>query len=105
AQDPAAAQSVLDWLEQAAAGERRLETALRELRGLLADRESLEPRARQVVELLARTAAAALLLAHAPAAVAEGFLAGRLDGGFRHTYGAGAAGADCRAILERALPA
>jgi hypothetical protein len=37
--------------------------------------------------------------------VADAFIAGRLDGGFRHTYGAGAAVADSRAILERALPA
>jgi putative acyl-CoA dehydrogenase len=57
------------------------------------------------VEALARTAAAALLRAHAPAAVADAFVASRLGGGFRHTYGAGGAAADSRAILERTLPA
>jgi putative acyl-CoA dehydrogenase len=105
AQGPAAVESVLAELDDAAAGERRLEAALRELRSLLGDPASLERQARHLVETLARTAAAVLLRAHAPAAVADAFIAGRLDGGFRHTYGAGAAVADGRAILERALPA
>ena len=104
AQDPAAVESVLAELDDAAAGEPRIEAALRELRSLLGDPVSLERQARHLVESLARTAAAALLRAHAPAAVADAFIAGRLDGGFRHTYGAGAGGADSRAILERALP-
>jgi putative acyl-CoA dehydrogenase len=104
AQDPAAVVSVLAELDDAAAGEPRLEAALRELHSLLGDPASLERRARHLVETLARTAAAALLRVHAPAAVADAFIAGRLDGGFRHTYGAGAAVPDSRAILERALP-
>jgi len=58
AQDPAAAETVLGRLERAAAGERRLEAALGELRSLLADHDTLEQRARHVAELLARTAAA-----------------------------------------------
>jgi putative acyl-CoA dehydrogenase len=105
AQDPAAVEGVLAALEAAAAGERRLDAALRDLRALLGDPAGLERRARHFVELLARTAAASLLLAHAPSAVAEAFIAGRLDGPFRHTYGAGPALVDSRAILERALPA
>src|SRR3546814_4311618 len=49
-QDPAAVEGVLDALGQAASGERRLETALRELRALLADPADLERRARHFVE-------------------------------------------------------
>src|SRR3546814_7766325 len=79
----------MDALGQAVSGERRLETALRDLRALLADPADLERRARHFVETLARATAAALLLEHAPSAVAEPFIAGRLDGTFCHTYGAG----------------
>src|SRR3546814_6932553 len=64
-QDPAAVEGVLDALGQAASGERRLETALRELRELLADPADLERRARHFVETLARAPAAALVLEHA----------------------------------------
>ena len=105
AQDPAAVAAVLAQLDRLAAGERRIAAALETLRALLADPTGLEGRARQAVELLARAAAAALLRAHAPDAVAEAFIAGRLDGGFRHTYGAGPEVAQARTILERALPA
>ncbi|WP_193367265.1 acyl-CoA dehydrogenase family protein [Pelagibius marinus] len=104
AQDVAAVETVLAELDAAARGEPRLEAALADLRALLADPGSLEGRARHFVERLARTAAAGLLRAQAPSSVAEAFIAGRLDGAFRHTYGAGGQVADCRAILERALP-
>jgi putative acyl-CoA dehydrogenase len=105
AQDSVAIDSVLADLEGASGGDRRVQAALRGLRSLLADRANLERQARHLVETLARTAAAALLRAHAPAAVAEAFIATRLDGGFRHTYGAGIAPADSRVLLDRALPA
>jgi putative acyl-CoA dehydrogenase len=105
AQDAAAVDSVVADLEGASGGDRRVQAALRGLRSLLADRANLERQARHLVETLARTAAAALLRAHAPAAVAEAFIATRLDGGFRHTYGAGIAPADSRVLLDRALPA
>jgi len=104
-QDSAALESVLAALDEGARGEPRLAMALGELKALLTDPGTLESQARRFVELLARTAAAVLLRAHAPAAVAEAFIAGRLDGGFRHTYGAGGSAAETRAILDRALPA
>ena len=105
AQDAAAVESVLGELEEASRGDPRLEASLTGLRALSADPGTLEGRARHFVESLARTAAASLLRAHAPAAVADAFIAGRLGAPFRHTYGAGPAEADSRAILERALPA
>ena len=82
-----------------------LRSSLHSLRALLADPSMLEANARGFVETLALSAAAALLRAHAPAAVADAFIASRLDGTFRHTYGAGMAHAESRAILERTLPA
>lgn len=103
--DGEAAASVLAELAEVGQSDPVLRSALHSLRALLADPSMLEANARGFVETLALSAAAALLRAHAPAAVADAFIASRLDGTFRHTYGAGMAHADSRAILERTLPA
>jgi putative acyl-CoA dehydrogenase len=50
-------------------------------------------------------AAGALLRAHAPAAVADAYIATRLAGDFRQTWGQGLEKADTRVILDRTLPA
>jgi len=60
--------------------------------------------ARALVEQLALAQGAALLLAHAPQEASDAFLATRLDGQWRSTYGAAAIGGDARAILDRAMP-
>jgi putative acyl-CoA dehydrogenase len=57
-----------------------------------------------VVELLALTAAGALLQAHAPPEVSDAFLATRLYGAFRHSYGVGLGGGDIHSIASRAAP-
>ena len=75
------------------------------MRGILADPRRLDVHARALTEALALVAAGVLLRVHAPAVVADAFIATRLTGGFRHTYGAGTTGADTSAILARALPA
>jgi len=64
----------------------------------------LERRARDLTEALAVLAAASILRAHAPAAVADAFIATRLSGHARHTYGQGLDWADARAIVDRAFP-
>src|SRR3546814_12192098 len=104
-QDPAAVEGVLDALGQAASGERRLETALRELRALLADPADLERRARHFVATLARATAAALLLEPAPSAVAAPFIPRRLAGPFHTPTGAGPAPTHPRPSPHRATPA
>ena len=53
---------------------------------------------------LALLAAGTILRAHAPGAVADAFLATRLSGSARTTYGQGLDAADTRAIVDRALP-
>jgi putative acyl-CoA dehydrogenase len=60
--------------------------------------------ARRVVEDLAVALQASLLVRHAPAAVADAFLAGRLDGDRGRVYGTLPAGVDAAAIIERAVP-
>jgi putative acyl-CoA dehydrogenase len=69
----------------------------------LADPADAEFRARDLVDRLAVALQASLLVKDAPAFVADPFIASRLAG--QHHYGALPRGADCRAIIERGMPA
>jgi putative acyl-CoA dehydrogenase len=61
--------------------------------------------ARRLVEELAVSLQASLLVRHAPPAVADAFCATRLAGAGGRVYGTLPAGVDARAIVDRALPA
>jgi len=77
------------------------------LQGEFKDLSDIEYRARDVVDRMALAIQAALLVQHAPAAVADGFCASRLDagaGGGHRNYGTLPRGADCAGIMERAAP-
>ena len=63
-----------------------------------------EPGARRLVETLALALQASLLARHAPAVVADGFIATRLGDAPWRTYGAFDAEIDLGAILARAMP-
>ena len=54
--------------------------------------------------MVATLAAATILFAHAPAPIADAFIATRLGGRMRQTYGQGLERADTRAIITRASP-
>jgi putative acyl-CoA dehydrogenase len=82
----------------------RLDRAVAELEGELADRDDAEVRARAVVEKIALVLQAALLVESAPAAVADAFCASRLEGGGPRNFGTLPRGVDCAAIVERAMP-
>jgi putative acyl-CoA dehydrogenase len=63
--------------------------------------------ARRVVERLAVTLQASLLAQHAPAEVADAFIASRLEGGHGHTFGtleAPLVAAVSARVLDRAFP-
>jgi putative acyl-CoA dehydrogenase len=100
-----AARIVLDDLELMIGDDARLKAALERLRGLLYEPRLLDARGRVLIEALALTAAGAILRAHSPRAVADAFIATRLAGPPRQTYGQGLERADLKAILTRALPA
>jgi putative acyl-CoA dehydrogenase len=76
----------------------------RAINGLKADLGSdpEEATARALVEKMALTLQAALLVQHAPSAISDVFCATRLRGG--HTYGAHATKFDIGPILKRAMP-
>jgi putative acyl-CoA dehydrogenase len=68
------------------------------------DLSDLEYRARGVVDRMALAIQAALLVQHAPAAVADAFCASRLGGEGHRNYGSLPRGVDCAAIIARATP-
>ena len=74
------------------------------LRKEFADLSDLEYRARTVVDRMALAIQAALLVQHAPTAVADAFCASRLADGGHRNYGTLPRGVDCAAIIERATP-
>ena len=102
--EPDAVQIVMDDLAVAAANDPHLRRAHERIEGLLHEPKLLDLRGRTLVEALATLAAATILKAHAPAAVADAFIATRVSGDPRQTYGQGLEHADVRAIIARASP-
>ncbi|MFO8075032.1 MAG: isovaleryl-CoA dehydrogenase [Egibacteraceae bacterium] len=102
ARSPESVEVVRDEIAEAAVGEPRLAAALRRLDTDLA--APSEAGARGLVERAALALQAALLVAHAPAAVADAFCASRLGGQGGLAFGALPDGIDDGAILARALP-
>ncbi len=92
-------------LDAARGGNAALDAAADTLRDDLADRSGLETRARGLTERMAAALQGALLVRHAPAAVADAFCASRLGSRWTGAYGALPAGVDFDAILDRARPA
>ncbi|MDB5851347.1 MAG: isovaleryl-CoA dehydrogenase [Rhodoferax sp.] len=101
--EPAAWQLLLDDLARRSHGEPRLQTTLQMLRdALVGDEEALEAGARRLAQNLVLLAQAGLLLEHAPACLADGFIASRFasDGG--RVYGCLPTTVDRVAIISRA---
>jgi putative acyl-CoA dehydrogenase len=100
AKEPRSLEAVINELELARGGDKRLDAHLDELGAQLADRSPPEPRARRLVEALALALQGALLVRFAPPAVADAFCASRLAGDCGRTYGTLPAKSDLKKILE-----
>ena len=81
-----------------------LDAAASALERELADVEDAETRARSIVERMALVFQGALLVRHAPAAVADAFCVSRLGGRHGNAFGTLPRGVDFAAIVERAAP-
>jgi len=94
------------WAEVglAAGADARLDAAVEALGKELTDLDSIELRARRIVEQMAVVLQGSLLVRHAPAAVADAFCASRLAGESGRAFGTLPAGVDVAAIVKRALP-
>lgn len=89
-----------EW--QSALSDRRFAQAARDFETMLDDKTTFELRARTLAERAALLWQGALLLRHAPAFVADAFVASRLGGQRGLALGTLPAGCDFSAILERA---
>ncbi len=102
--EPATAAALLGELELAHGADTRLDAAVTRLKAELSDLDGAEGGARRLVELMALTLQGALLVRHAPAAVADAFCATRLAADWGHAFGTLPASVDLKAILDRSLP-
>jgi putative acyl-CoA dehydrogenase len=102
--EPETATIVLEDLSTTAGGDPQLKAQFDRVQRMLHEPRALEQRGRSLTEALATLAAGTILRAHAPAFVADAFLATRLSGSPRQTYGQGLEGVDTRSIVERAFP-
>ncbi|WP_328975131.1 acyl-CoA dehydrogenase family protein [Streptomyces canus] len=99
---PDTAQALFGELALAQGADARLDAAVARLKDLLAT--TSEAGARRLVEHMALTLQASLLVRHAPSAVADAFCATRLGGDWGHAFGTLPDASDVDAILDRALP-
>ena len=108
--EPAGLPAFLAECEQARGGDARLDAHLDRIgdrvQQLFAggDADAAQFGARRLVEELALSLQASLLVRHAPPAVADAFCAARLGGDGGRVYGTLPAGIDAKAIIDRAYP-
>ena len=100
--DPGTADALFAELTLAQGADARLDTAVSRLKTGLS--EATERGARRLVEQMALTLQASLLVRHAPAAVSDAFCATRLGGDWGHAFGTLPDSTDLDTILARALP-
>jgi putative acyl-CoA dehydrogenase len=100
AREPETVAALRVELDAARGADRSYDAALDATLAELADRSDAERRARRLAERLAVLLQASLLLRHAPAPVAEGFVAWRLDEQAA-TFGAAGRAIDLDAVLAR----
>ena len=103
--EEAAVPALFAELDDARGADTGLDRAMDRLKQELDEPGDLETRARSVTEQMALTLQGALLVRHAPSAVAEAFCASRFGDRWTGAYGALPAGLDFDTIIERALPA
>jgi len=101
---PAVVDAFFAELAKARGGHAALDRWTDALRGEFTDLADAEYRARGIVDRMALAIQASLLVRHAPAAVADGFCASRLQGEGHRQYGTLPRGVDCAAIVARATP-
>jgi len=101
---PRALEVFLEEVREAQGADARLDERVGELESQFSDPQTLETRARRVVESMALCLQGSLLVRHAPAAVADAFCASRLGGEGGLEYGTLPADSDFEAIIARSLP-
>jgi putative acyl-CoA dehydrogenase len=99
---PETAERVAERFAKEAAGEPQLIAAVETLKQML--RAPNEADGRRLTETLAFVAAACEMRQHAPAPLADAFMAARLSGDSGYTFAAGPESSDARGILSEIVP-
>ena len=102
--EPEAVEAFFEEVGQAAGADARLDAAVRAVKDSLTDVETIELRARRIVERLALVLQGSLLVRHGHPAVADAFSASRLDRDWGQAFGTLPPGLDFGAIIARATP-
>jgi putative acyl-CoA dehydrogenase len=95
--EPKAIEPLLDEVRAASGTEPRLARPLAEIEDMIKDPGSA---GRRLTATIALAVQAALLVRHAPPAVADAFCASRLDGDWRPNFGTLPPGADIASVIE-----
>ncbi|WP_308366425.1 MULTISPECIES: acyl-CoA dehydrogenase family protein [unclassified Microbulbifer] len=101
---PAVLLAWYDELERSAGADPRLDSAIARLKKQMADMDDLEYRARQLVDQMALTMQAHLLVQGGNSAVAEAFIASRLGAEGTNNTGCLPTGLDVKTLIERGNP-
>ncbi len=102
---PATVDAFFAEVQEGAGAEPRLDAYAKELRAEIpGDIETIESRARRIVEKMALALQASLLLRHGDEAVADAFCASRLSGDWGQAFGTLPAGTDFGRIIDRHRP-
>ena len=104
AKSPEVVDSLFIELSKAKGNHKAFDASLLRLQKELSQQQDLEYRARSLVEQMALSLQAALLLQHAPHAVADAFCSSRLETQGTHNFGNLPSGLDVKGILARAMP-
>src|ERR1700751_1913176 len=100
---PECVEALFDEFAKSTAQDPRLDGHIERLRSQLGDLDTIAYRARKVAEDICLALQGSLLVRHGHPAVAEAFLATRLDGQWGGAFGTMPSGLDLGPILERAL--
>jgi len=102
--EPESLAAYLEEVELARGAHPRFDRAIDDLKRELANSNDGESRVRRIVELMALTLQASLLLRHGEPAVAELFVNSRLEREWGHTFGTLNGGPELKLVIERHRP-
>jgi putative acyl-CoA dehydrogenase len=101
AKSPETFEAFFAEVDEAQGADARFDAFVAATRSEFSHSEDIEPRARRIVERMAKALQASLLLRFSPPAVADAYVASRLDGDGSLAFGTLPAGVDFRTIVER----
>jgi putative acyl-CoA dehydrogenase len=104
AKEPIAAQALRNELKSTAGAHSGYDDMLRSIEACLAQPKTMENNARRLVEMIALTLQASVLMRHGDSMIANAFMDSRFSGERFACFGALAAGTDFQGIVDRSNP-